>query len=104
MTKVIKFPAPKISRDVPESPQPKVVDKGDGSQQSSALVKGIYVVLMLLWPLLRYVVILDCVFQFFRMLWFWNTPGTVAGFKFMLHFSFLVWCTWMVAFYQPKGL
>lgn len=100
MTKIIKLPAPKIGT---AAPQLKIAGSGDGAG-SSALVKGIYVVFMLLWPLLRYVVILDCVFQLFRMLWFWNTPGTYAGFKFMLHFAVFVWLTWIVAFYRPKGL
>jgi hypothetical protein len=101
MAKLIKFPAPKI---VPElTPAPQLKSAGQGrSVRSNRLVKVIWTVTVLIWPLLRYVFILDCVFQLFRMLWFWNTPGTFAGFNFLLHFAVLVWFTWFVSLYQPK--
>ncbi|GGE90470.1 KleE stable inheritance protein [Massilia psychrophila] len=38
------------------------------------------------WPLLRYVVTLDRVFQFFLVLWLWDMPGTFASFTFMAYF------------------
>lgn len=102
MAKVIKSLAPRSGGRAPAAGGPK--RPGDGHADSSALLKGIWVVTVLLWPLLKYVVILDCVFQFFRMLWLWNTPGTFAGFAFLLHFSVLVGLTCFVSIYQPKGL
>jgi len=101
MKNVIKFP-------VPTRPRPAVhqADKAGPVDDSrgNPLLKGLWVLTVLLWPLLKYVVILDCVFQFFRMLWFWNTPGTFAGFNFIFHFAILVALTWFVSCYQPKGL
>ena len=102
MTKVIKFPAPRLKREAPAAPWTHGAGQADGEQASQAY-KALWVVAVLLWPLLKYVVILDCTFQFFRMLWYWNTPGTFAGFRFLLHFAVLVGLTWFVSVHKPKG-
>ncbi|MBZ2206548.1 KleE stable inheritance protein [Massilia soli] len=103
MKNVIKFPAPETVP--PTTTASQIVPVGPAEQERGNLVlKAIWVLTVLLWPVLRYVVILDCVYQFFRMLWFWDTPGTYAGFTFMLHFAVLTGLTWFVSVYQPKGL
>jgi hypothetical protein len=101
MPKVIKFPTPKTGRAVPAAPPP-VISAEDAP--TNVVLRVVWVVTVLVWPLLKYVVILDCVYQLFRMMWYWNTPGTFAGFTFMFHFGILVWFTWFVSVYQPKGL
>lgn len=58
---------------------------------------------VLVWPLLRWVIALDCVYQLVRMLWFWDTPGTYAGFTFVAHYAFLFAMTYFVMFGKPKG-
>lgn len=102
MAKVIKFPAPRINREAPAAPRTEGAYQVDGGEANAAH-KALWVVMVLLWPLLKYVVILDCVFQFFRMLWYWNTPWTFAGYRFLLHFAVLVGLTWYVSVYKPKG-
>ena len=102
MTKVIKFPAPRLKREAHAALPMHGAGQADG-EQANPVHKALWVVTVLLWPLLKYVVILDCVFQFFRMLWYWNTPGTFAGFKFLLHFAVLVGLTWFVSVHEPKG-
>jgi hypothetical protein len=58
----------------------------------------------LLWPLLKLVISLDCVYQLGRMLYYWNTPGVYAGWTFLMHFAVLTALTFFVAAYKPKGL
>ena len=58
----------------------------------------------MLWPFLKWVVALDCVYQLVRMMYHWNTPGVFAGFTFMLHFGAFVALTYFVSLYKPRGL
>ena len=71
---------------------------------SGGLVKVVWVVAVLVWPVLKWVVTLDVLFQFVRMLYHWNTPGIFAGWTFMLHFAVLTALTYFVSMYKPKGL
>ena len=71
---------------------------------SGGLVKVVWVVAVLVWPVLKWVVTLDVLFQFVRMLYHWNTPGVFAGWTFMLHFAVLTALTYFVSMYKPKGL
>ena len=71
---------------------------------SGALVKVVWVVAVLVWPVLKWVVTLDVLFQLVRMLYHWNTPGVFAGWTFMLHFAVLTALTYFVSMYKPKGL
>ncbi|MDD5631801.1 MAG: KleE stable inheritance protein [Methylococcales bacterium] len=59
---------------------------------------------VLVWPILKWVVSIDCVFQFIRMLYFWNTAGHYAGAVFLLHFFVLTFLTYFVTIYKPKGI
>lgn len=103
MKNVVKFPAPKVARPVASAEQTAPAGPADDTR-SNLVLKSLWVVVILLWPLLRYVVILDCVYQFLRMLWFWNSPGTFAGITFLLHFAVLTGLTYFVSVYKPKGL
>ena len=68
------------------------------------LIKGIWVVTVLIWPILKWVVSIDCVFKLIRAIYYWDTPGVHAGWTFMLHFGVLSALTYFVSVYQPKGL
>ena len=57
----------------------------------------------LMWPVLRWVLAIDVTWQFVRMLYFWNTAGTFAGFAFLLHFGAFSALTYFVAVYRPRG-
>jgi hypothetical protein len=105
MPKVIKFPAPQGKPAAPAAPRVDGTrNAGNGTEEmASPAHRAVWVVAVLLWPVLRYVVILDCVFQLFRMIWYWNTPGMFAGFRFLLHFAVLVGLTWFVSVHKPKG-
>lgn len=70
----------------------------------ASIVKGIWVFTVLVWPILKWIVSIDCVFQFVRMMYFWDTPGVYVGWTFLLHFAGLTALTYFVSIYKPKGL
>jgi hypothetical protein len=49
-------------------------------------IKTIWVFTVLLWPILSWVIALDCLYQLIRMLYYWNTP-VHAGWTFLIHFG-----------------
>ena len=61
----------------------------------------IQLLVALVWPVLKWVLAIDVTWQFARMLYLWNTPGTYAGFVFLLHFGVLSALTYFVAVYRP---
>ncbi|CAE6823575.1 hypothetical protein R69658_05962 [Paraburkholderia aspalathi] len=104
MTKIIKFPG-MVEPTVEARPAAKTAPtafKGKGFLDG--VVKTLWVMTVLVWPLLRWVAALDVVFQFARMLWKWDTPGAYAGWTFLLHFAVLTALTYFVTLYKPKGL
>jgi len=84
MGKIINFPKhSKVAQAVESSLKlPKAKKRNIGS----TLIKIVWVLTVLLFPLLELILLLDCVFQFFRMLYYWNTKEVHAGLIFVLHF------------------
>jgi hypothetical protein len=86
LAKIINFPNhAKVAQAVESSlmlPLPKAKKRNIGS----TLIKIVWVLTVLLFPLLELILLLDCVFQFFRMLYYWNTKEVHAGLIFVLHF------------------
>lgn len=68
-----------------------------------SLARGVGMLFILLWPLLKFVLTIDVVWQFLRMCWYWDTPGMHAGWTFSLHFLLLSAGYFFVASYRPKG-
>lgn len=105
----------RASMSPPRAEGPQVVTPKKGTGPATAtparatrflagLVKFLWVVLALTWPVLKWLVSLDVVFQFARMAWFWGEPGKFAGTTFALHFAAFVALTYFVSHYKPKGL
>jgi len=74
------------------------------SSFGSSIIKIIWAFSVLVWPILKWVVSIDCSFQFIRMLYFWNTAGHYASAIFLLHFFVLTFLTYFVTIYKPKGI
>lgn len=70
----------------------------------AGMVRVIWVVTVLVWPVLRWVLSFEVLFQMMRMVYHWNTPGMHAGWTFVLHFAALTALTYFVSAYTPKGL
>ena len=104
MATIIKFPKQPGTTEkldpVLKSPQLKKVKSSFGS----GIIKIIWVFGVLVWPFLKWIVSIDCAFQFIRMLYFWNTAGHYAGATFLLHFFILTFLTYFITIYKPKGI
>lgn len=70
----------------------------------SALLRWVWIITALLWPVLRWVVAIEAFLQMLRTMYYWNTPGMHAGWTFALHFAVLVALTYFVSVYKPKGV
>ena len=86
MAKIIKFPyvaspAEKMS-NTKERKLWRVV--------CSSLIKSVWLFTALIWPFLKWIIAFDVVFQFIRMIYYWDTPGVYAGWTFLMHFTVLI--------------
>lgn len=104
MANIIKFPRQHNAvvveaRKTPVTPTPKSEKTGVGA----TVIKGVWMLTVLIWPILKWVVSLDCVFQLVRMMYHWDTPGVYAGWTFLLYFGVLTALTYFVSVYEPKG-
>ena len=106
MAKIIEFPNKSEHRQIshittpktPTSPKvlailPKIIIYG---------INVIWVVVALMYPFLSWVLGIDCAFQFFRMLYYWNDFKIHAGVTFLLHFSSFAALAVFVMAYKPK--
>lgn len=104
MTNIINFPRlcsipikvkSIASGPIPEIKKPSVV---------SAMVKILWVFTVLIWPIIQFVLSIDCALQFVRMIYQWNTSGVYAGGTFILHFMVLTVLTYFVSIYKPNEI
>jgi hypothetical protein len=100
MSKIIQFPTV-VERPPKMQPVPAPLAQ---CGIFADVVKVLWIVAVLVWPMLRWIVALDVVFQFLRMLWHWHTPGIHAGWIFLLHFGVLTALTYFVSLYKPKEI
>lgn len=105
MKNIIKFPQKNTQ---PEDSDPVTVNSAENcdSRKKSVLdgsLHFVWVVIVLIWPILKWILSLDVFFQMLRMIYHWNTPGVYAGWTFILHFSLLTTLTYFVSFFKPKG-
>lgn len=102
-TNVLKFPGGKTEKNLKDAPckvsAPEI--RGDSPHPLKRMIRGavtvVWFVVSLIWPLLRWILALDVVFQLVRMFWYWETPGVNAGWTFLLHFFVLVAMTYFVS-------
>jgi hypothetical protein len=105
MSNIVKFPRVKRVNPRPaDSCQNEQANQSTRQERDVTWPNGIWVFTVCIWPFLKWVVALDCVWQLIRTAYYWNTPGTFAGITFLLHFSLLVGLTYFVSCYQPKSL
>jgi len=101
MARIINFPhqekaKPRRIRDEPQTQTTGV--------PSPLPVRVLWVVVVLLWPLLKWVMALDCIVQLLLAMYRWHTTPLLAVWTFAAHFGALCALTYFVAVYQPKGL
>lgn len=106
MTNIIKWPKGNdVANDLPP---PKAALRPVDNAKARAIVlgavRGVWLIIVLVWPLLRWLVSLDVLFQLIRMVYHWNTPGVYAGWTFLLHFAVLTALTYFVSVYMPPDI
>lgn len=105
MANIINFP--RVAQATIENTPPKEMASTSKPAKVGfrrAILRGFWVVTALVWPLLKWVLSIDCFFQLVRMIYYWDTPGTYAGWTFLGHFVVLTAMTYFVTLYKPKGL
>lgn len=104
MTNIIKFPRGEALGHAPVPARPAKRSNAIAKAVLAGAVRVVWVVTVLVWPLLRWVLSFEVLFQMMRMVYYWNTPGLHAGWTFLLHFALLTALTYFVSAYIPKGL
>ena len=106
MTNIIQFPRSDSRADdlAPLKLQARPIDGAGGGGLPAKLVRVVWVATVLVWPVIKRVLSFDVLFQLFRMLYHWSTPGVYATWTFFLHFSVLVLLTCFVSVYKPRGI
>ena len=108
MTNILQFPRPDYpapTRDAaPLGGQPKLLAAAGGGGVLSNLIKVVWVVTVLLWPMMKWILSLDVLFQAARMIYHWNTPDVYATWMFIFHLAVLIVLTYFVSLYKPKGV
>ncbi|MBX9915536.1 MAG: protein kleE [Pseudomonadaceae bacterium] len=107
MARILKFPggqeAPKAN-PVPAEPAPAAIQPPMGKKIGERLLRGVWIGVVLVWPVLKWVVSIDVFIQMILMFARWDTPGSYAGWTFLAHFAVLTGLTYFVGVYRPKGL
>jgi Uncharacterized KleE stable inheritance protein len=83
--------------EVPNRQRPKVF----ASRLLSLVMRSIWLLAVMTWPVLRWIVALDVTIHFFRMLVIFADKGIYADWTFIAHFTFLVALTYFVTAYKP---
>ena len=95
MADIIQFPSAPGKEKSPSVPA--------GPPARPCLRKILWVIVVLLWPALRFIMTCDVLFQLLRVLVLWDTPGTHAGWALLLHLAVFCYLTWFVAYGDPDA-
>ncbi|WP_417519342.1 KleE stable inheritance protein [Marinobacter sp.] len=111
---IIRFPKAGPADSGPLASQPKAQTNQQTHKLKSDLTKGgrvlaaiqlwVWIVVVLVWPLLKWVISIDVFFQGIRTVYYWNDPAVHAGWTFLTHFAVLTLLTYFVSVYKPNGV
>ena len=104
MSKIIKFPSTSAGADLPSPKQTATTAQKKFGLRTivTFFLRAAWIITTLLWPLLRWILSANLVFQFGRMLYYWDTRGVHSGWTFTLHFAVFTALTCFIAMYDPK--
>lgn len=83
-----------------QSEQPSTINRAP----SPLGIRVVWVILVVLWPILRKVLALDCLVQFLIATYHWDDAPFRGCLTFGIHFAVLTALTYFVATYKPRGL
>lgn len=96
MSKIIKFPISGGS----DPPQSTTVNNAKKRGLLAHIINACWVLVALVWPVLKWILSVDVFFQFLRMIIYWNDPSKNGVVTFLIHFAALTLLTWFVS--RPK--
>lgn len=103
MGNVIPFPIRRrivqLADPPPIEPQPSTAEP-----RMNKIIAVVWRITALCWSFMRFVIPLIVFWQFLRMIWYWDTPGVHAGWRFLAYFAGYTALYYFVAFYRPKAL
>ena len=104
MAQIFKFPDRKVANgDGPAaSTKTAPVASRSGSVWSS-VVQWLWLVLVVLWPFLKWPASIFVFVQLMVMWARWDTPGSYAGWSFLISFAALSGIFYLVSAYKPKN-
>lgn len=103
---IIRFPTIRKETSVASTQTSAQAEQPSTIQRAPSLL-GIrvgWVVLVVLWPILRKVLALDCLVQFLIAIYHWDDAPFRGCLTFGIHFAVLTALTYFVATYKPRGL
>ena len=101
MAKIIKFPrAVTNEQHCTNGP----IGHSQQVMASPLPMRILWVLVVLLWPLLKWIMSIDCVIQLMLTIYRWHNTPIHAAFTFGIHFGALAAMTYFVACYKPKGI
>lgn len=111
---IIKFPkVGRVNLERPPTPPPKQTANAESKSLkpaddkggfSAAVIRWVWVAVVLCWSLVKWIVSIDVFFQFGRMIYYWDDPEIHSTLTFIIHFSVLVALTYFVSVFKPKGI
>lgn len=104
MGKIIYFPVQIKRTEGLAEPKKTIPKEKTKTSVKNTFVNGIWVLLVLIWPILKWVIAIDCVIQLGRALFGWDSNGIAAVFPFITHFTSFVALTYFVTIFKPKNL
>lgn len=104
MAKVIPFPRKFEPNDYALETKTCKRFKVTGKSLLQLGIWMMWIPVVVVWPFVKWFFALDVLFQFFRMMHFWDKSGTYAGWMFVAHFAIFCAITYFVRFYQPQAV
>ncbi|MCK9709846.1 KleE stable inheritance protein [Pseudomonas syringae] len=107
---VIKFPGTHVAQEAENAPAAgptTSVKKSLASILKKTMdnaLTALWFVVVLCWPVLRWVLGLDVALRFALMCWHWDDSSSHAGWTFVLHFAVLVALTAFVSAFKPQSV
>jgi hypothetical protein len=114
MTNVVEFPKrpQEGSAAPPASPAPRVAPSKSATTAKSGtdnvrkVLGGLFaffmMMLALFWTPVSWLLSFDVLFKLILMVWHWDTPGSHAGWTFLLHFAVASALFSLMATFTPK--
>lgn len=78
-------------------------NKDAKTEMTDNIIKFVWITVVVTWPVLKWICSFFTLYQFARMIYYWDTPGMYAGWMFTLCFFVFTGLTYFISAYKPKN-